>query len=60
MKTRLLRTSCPDGATCPAVHLTDHGTALVQGYLVPAHDLELPDGETVVEVPLDLLRGLTL
>lgn len=38
---------------CPAVFTTDRGTLAVQGYTV---DRTTPNGESVVEIPLDLLR----
>lgn len=47
---------------CPAVYATDRGTLLVQGYVIddPAtlHKLGLPPGESAVEVPADLLKGI--
>lgn len=56
--TRLAGT-CPDGRTCPTIFETDRGTAVVQGYQLAADDLKqivLPDGETAVEIPIELLK----
>ncbi|KUP95552.1 hypothetical protein [Thermobifida cellulosilytica] len=39
---------------CPNVFTTDRGTIAVQGYLVAG--LTIPEGEAVVEIPLELLR----
>ena len=43
---------------CPTIYQSDHGTVVVQGYAVSAHraGVDLPDGELLVEIPLDLLR----
>ncbi len=38
---------------CPAVFTTDRGTLAIQGNIV---DRTTPNGESVVEIPLDLLR----
>jgi hypothetical protein len=50
-----------NGGTCPAVYETDQGTYLVQGAVVTDDDalaaLRLPPGETVVEVPAEILLG---
>jgi hypothetical protein len=62
-KMRVVRqvSGCNAG-TCPAVHETDQGTYLVQGTIVTDEralaDLDVPAGETVVEVPPWLLPGL--
>lgn len=42
-----------DGKDCPAIFTTDRGTLAVQGYIV---DRTTPDGEAVVEIPLELLE----
>ncbi len=49
---------CP-AADCPTVYRTGHGTLLVQGYRVTPADVGLnpPEGEVVVEVPVELLRA---
>lgn len=46
------------GGTCPTVYETENGTIVVQGYVVNASDfdLELPPGETAVELPRSLLE----
>jgi hypothetical protein len=38
---------------CPTVFTTDRGTLAIQGYTV---DRKTSNGESVVEIPLDLLR----
>lgn len=55
------------GGDCPEVHATGRGTAFVRGYTVTDPDgaaavdgLNLPAGEAVVEVPLELLREAAL
>jgi hypothetical protein len=59
MKLRLIANNGCSGGTCPTTYLTDRGTAIVQGYLVNDPDtmaeLQLPPGETAVEVPVELL-----
>ena len=42
---------CKSG-DCPTVYVTDRGTIAVQGYDV-AHPA--PDGESVVEIPVEML-----
>jgi hypothetical protein len=50
---------------CPTVYKTGAGTLVVQGYVVAASntDVDLPAGETMVEIPYELLieavRGLS-
>ena len=44
---------CGNG-DCPAIYQTDHGTVVVQGYA--PNGLVAPEGETVVEIPAELLR----
>jgi hypothetical protein len=53
---RLIATSC-SSATCPTIYESDRGTLIIQGYTVsPASaDVEVPDGERLVEIPMDLL-----
>jgi len=64
MRLTRLRSHCPDTESCPTLYRTDHGTALVQGYLVTDPQAwgapALAVGETAVEVPLTLLAGLTV
>jgi hypothetical protein len=38
---------------CPAVYVTDRGTVAIQGYDV---EKETSAGESVVEIPLDILK----
>ena len=49
------------GGTCPAVFETDQGTLVVQGAIVTDPEalaaLNLPEHETVVEVPASLLAS---
>ncbi|MFG3223422.1 hypothetical protein ACGF07_01395 [Kitasatospora sp. NPDC048194] len=47
--------SCSDG-DCPTLYLTDRGTLAVQGEHLTAHDLSVPDHETLVEIPIELIR----
>lgn len=50
---------CPHGVTCATVFETDRGTAVVQGYVLAAAELEqmrLPDGEYAVEIPTWILK----
>jgi hypothetical protein len=46
---------------CPTIYKTDRDTAVVQGYRVDRDELsgefEIPDGEDVVEVPLEVLQS---
>lgn len=46
---------CRDG-TCPTIYETDRGTIVVQGYVVNDSDVIPPAGETLVEIPAELLR----
>ena len=47
------------GGDCPTAYLTDRGTAVVQGYVITDPEalaqLNLPAGETAVEIPIDVL-----
>lgn len=59
MKLKLEETMCTNGRTCPNVNRSDRGTVVVQGYVVDpaaAAALGLEAGETVVEIPVGLLR----
>jgi hypothetical protein len=53
---RPIANRCSSGS-CPTIYLTGTGTVVVQGYTVPADrtGLDVADGETLVEVPLELL-----
>jgi hypothetical protein len=44
--------------TCPTVYTSDRGTLIIQGYTIPpsAAGLDVPDGERLVEIPVELLR----
>ena len=49
---------CKNG-NCPTVYRSDRGTLVVQGYTVVSDDAEgltLPAGESLVEIPLDVLQ----
>ena len=50
------------GGTCPTVFETDRGTVVVQGYQLNRADLavEIPGGEDVVEIPVELLKEAAL
>ena len=53
-----LRGAC-QGGTCPTLYATDRGTLVVQGYIVTdAQGVNVPAGETLVEVPAELLTNL--
>ena len=57
-KLTLVTTLCGNGS-CPTVFRTDRGTLVVQGYTVTAAeaDLQLPEGEQLVEIPIELLAA---
>ncbi|MFF2039502.1 hypothetical protein ACFVVX_03680 [Kitasatospora sp. NPDC058170] len=55
MLVRKIASSCDDGE-CPTLYTTDRKTLLVQGETPADHGLELPERETVVEIPLELIR----
>ncbi|MFE0019539.1 hypothetical protein [Amycolatopsis sp. NPDC059021] len=44
--------ACKNVEDCPTVFVTDRGTIAVQGDLL---DVGAPNGEAVVEIPVDLL-----
>ncbi|WP_170837303.1 hypothetical protein [Actinopolyspora xinjiangensis] len=51
---KLLKVSGCDDKTCPAVYVSDRGTAVVQGeHVLNADGLELGQGETAVELPAE-------
>ncbi|GAA3735262.1 hypothetical protein HDA32_003972 [Spinactinospora alkalitolerans] len=54
--------TCEDD-NCPTLYATDRGTVVVQGYAVTDADalnaLGLPEGESAVEVPAELLKGVS-
>jgi hypothetical protein len=59
MLVELIRGNCGDSKVCPALHRTDRGTVVVQGWAVSDAELlgrlDPPAGEEVVEVPAGLL-----
>jgi hypothetical protein len=59
MLVKLIRGECSDGKTCPALHRTDRGTVVIQGWPVTEPvllgQLDLPAGMQAVEVPAELL-----
>ncbi|MCX4779212.1 MULTISPECIES: hypothetical protein [unclassified Streptomyces] len=55
MKVRKLVTSCENG-DCPTLYATDRGTLLVQGETPADHGLAVPAHETLVEIPIELIR----
>lgn len=61
MKLTFLGTSSADG-DCPSVYTTDRGTYVIQGWKVAdaaaLDQLDIPDHETVVEIPAALLRRM--
>lgn len=47
------------GKSCPAIYRTDRGSLVVQGYRVSDRvDIDVPDSETIVEIPSDLISRL--
>jgi hypothetical protein len=62
MKLRFLGKNSTVG-DCPTLYATDRDTYLVQGWKIFANDLlmqlEMPEGETAVEVPTELFEHLT-
>ncbi|MGX5209414.1 hypothetical protein ACWKT3_12020 [Streptomyces violaceus] len=61
MKLRFLGKNSTVG-DCPTLYATDRDTYLVQGWKIFAYDLltqlEIPEGETAVEVPTELFEHL--
>ncbi|MFJ1593932.1 hypothetical protein ACIOD0_27340 [Kitasatospora albolonga] len=55
MKLTVLATTC-EKKNCPTVYKTDRGTILVQGETPTDHGLTIPDHETLVEIPMELIR----
>jgi len=55
MRVTRLVGSC-DLNDCPTIYTTDRGTILVQGAVTDEHGLTVPDGEGLVEIPMDLIR----
>lgn len=48
-------TACTSGG-CPAIFIADDGQVVVRGYTTTA-TIDVPDGEALVEIPLDLLAA---
>ncbi|WP_335980745.1 hypothetical protein [Streptomyces sp. CA2R106] len=55
MQVTVLTRIC-DKKECPTLYRTDRGTLLVQGYTGDDHGLAMPQGEGVVEIPVELLK----
>ena len=55
MKVTKLVSEC-DIKDCPTIYATDRGTLLVQGEVPTDHGLEIPAHETLVEIPVELIR----
>lgn len=55
MKVTTLASTC-DKNDCPTISETDRGTVLVQGETPADHGLTIPAHESLVEIPLDLIR----
>lgn len=55
MKVTELVSMC-DVKDCPTIYATDRGTLLVQGETPADHGLQIPAHETLVEVPMELIR----
>ncbi|MGH2688988.1 MAG: hypothetical protein ACRDKW_09310 [Actinomycetota bacterium] len=55
--------TCHTDSCCPMIYSTARGTLLVQGFVVDddraLKELGIPAGESVVEVPLEMLQGFT-
>ncbi|HCA86505.1 MAG TPA: hypothetical protein DEQ61_13960 [Streptomyces sp.] len=62
MKLRFLGKNSKQG-DCPTLYATDRDTYLVQGWRIFANDLlmqlDIPEGQTAVEVPTELFEFLT-
>ncbi|MEV8015077.1 hypothetical protein AB0O76_01695 [Streptomyces sp. NPDC086554] len=55
MKVTTLATTC-DKKDCPTIYKTDRGTILVQGETPTDHGLSIPDHESLVEIPIGLIK----
>ncbi|QKW22487.1 hypothetical protein HUT16_28445 [Kitasatospora sp. NA04385] len=55
MKLEALLSSCDEG-DCPTLYRTDRGTLVVQGEWITDHGREIPEHETMVEIPVELIR----
>lgn len=56
MRLKRLEGACY-GGTCPTLYESDRGTIVVQGWKVTDADMDVPDGEALVEIPRELLRS---
>ena len=60
--TFIRKTQLSGDTNCPSLYLTDRGTYVVQGWRVTDPEalaqLDIPDHETVVEVPVDVVRAV--
>jgi hypothetical protein len=58
------KTALSGDSNCPSLYRTDRGTFVVQGWVVTDPDtlaqLDIPEGEAVVEVPVDVLMGAAM
>jgi hypothetical protein len=59
MRIEIMTTLCAN-SSCPTVYRTDRGTLVVQGYVVDQTDIEVPPGERLIEIPIELLRAAAL
>ncbi|MFI1017630.1 hypothetical protein [Streptomyces sp. NPDC020965] len=55
MKVTKLVSTC-ELKDCPTLYATDRDTLLVQGETPPDHGLRIPAHESLVEIPMDLIR----
>ncbi|GAA0459070.1 hypothetical protein ACFQ2B_22340 [Streptomyces stramineus] len=55
MKLTRLVGECDEGE-CPTIYATDRGTLAIQGGRLAEHGLDLPAHETLVEIPVELVR----
>jgi hypothetical protein len=55
MRVTMLASTCENG-DCPTLYMTDRETVLVQGETPTDHGLTVPGHETLVEIPVELLR----
>lgn len=58
LKLKIVTSYCAS-ASCPTIYESDRGTLVVQGYAVSADraGVELPEGELLVEIPVELLAA---
>jgi hypothetical protein len=55
MRVTMLATTC-DIKDCPTIYATDRGTLLFQGESPADHGPEIPAHETVVGLPVEMIR----